>query len=237
MPDIQPQTRHTAASHTPATVVVGVDGSDGSITAVRWAASHARATGARLRLIHAARESVSATIALPVPVSFTGAAPPRGRRARPGKRVVALAVAEARMFAPNVEVSGGVQHGSAADVLVDASAGASLLVVGSRGLSRLSRSLTGSVGIQVTAQAHCPTAVIRGEGDPTDRSWWRWTGRRPQNRRCDSLSPRRPADIPASSPCTPGHHPSCRSGPDTPSPTRRSAPQPAPSWPGPLAGW
>jgi nucleotide-binding universal stress UspA family protein len=163
MPDIEPQTRHTAGT---ATIVVGVDGSDNAITAVRWAAGHARATGARLRLIHAVRESVSATIALPVPVSFTGAAPPRRRRARPGKRSVALAAAEARMYAPDVEVSGGVQHGNPVDVLVDASAGASLLVVGSRGLSRLSGSLTGSVGVQVTAQAHCPTAVVRGEGHP-----------------------------------------------------------------------
>ena len=155
--------RATPPAHTPATVVVGVDGSDGAITAVRWAASHARATGARLRLIHAVRESVSATVVLPVPGSFTAA--PRRRRARPGKRVVALATAEARLFAPNVEVSGCVEPGGAVEVLVNASAGASLLVVGSRGLSRLSGSLTGSVGVQVTARAHCPTVVVRGEGD------------------------------------------------------------------------
>lgn len=164
MPDGQPQTRRTTDTH--ATVVVGVDGSDSAITAVRWAATYASATGARLHLIYAVRESVSVSVALPVPVSFTGVAPPRRRRARPGNRVVALAAAEARMFAPDVEVSGSVEPGSAVDVLVDASAGASLLVVGSRGLSRLSGSLTRSVGVQVSAQAHCPTAVIRGEGDP-----------------------------------------------------------------------
>jgi nucleotide-binding universal stress UspA family protein len=164
MPNIQPQNDHTAGAHSPATIVVGVDGSDSALTAVRWAAGYARATGARLRLIHAVRESVSATVALPMAVGLTAAAP-RRRRAHPGRRVVALAVAEARLFAPNVEVSSGVEPGGAVDVLVDASAGASLLVVGSRGLSRLSGTLTGSVGVQLTAQALCPTAVIRGEGD------------------------------------------------------------------------
>jgi nucleotide-binding universal stress UspA family protein len=79
--------------------------------------------------------------------------------------MVAVAAAEARMFAPGVEGSGRVEPGSAVDVLVDASAGASLLVVGSRGLSRLSGSLTDSVGVQVSARAHCPTVVVRGEGD------------------------------------------------------------------------
>ncbi|WP_158647660.1 universal stress protein [Actinoplanes sp. ATCC 53533] len=152
MPDIQPRTRHTGRANTPATVVVGIDGSDGTITAGRWAASHARVIGARLRLVHAVTESVSATAVLP-PVSIT--ATPHRRRARPRKRVVALATAEARLFAPNVEVSGCVAPGGAAEVLIDASAGGSLLVVGSRGLSRLSGSLTGSVGVQVSARAHC----------------------------------------------------------------------------------
>jgi nucleotide-binding universal stress UspA family protein len=162
MPAIHPQTRHSGSTPSPATVVVGVDGSDGTITAVRWAAGHARATGARLRLVHAVKESVSATVTLPMPMSVTGTVP--RRRAHPGKRVVALATAEARLYAPNVEVSGYVKPGGAVDVLVDASVDASLLVVGSRGLSKLSGALTGSVGVQVSAQAHCPTAVIRAEG-------------------------------------------------------------------------
>nr|WP_221381968.1 universal stress protein [Actinoplanes polyasparticus] len=163
MPDVQPQTRRTAGLHGPATVVVGVDGTDGAITAVRWAATHARATGARLQLIEAVKESVSATITLPAPVSFTGVAP--RSRARPGGRALALATAEARLFAPNVEISGRIELGGGADVLVAASAGADLLVVGSRGPGRLSGSLAGSVGMRVATQAHCPTAVICGDGD------------------------------------------------------------------------
>jgi nucleotide-binding universal stress UspA family protein len=62
-------------------------------------------------------------------------------------------------------VSGYVEPGSAVDVLVDASAEASLLVVGSRGLSRLHGSLMDSVGMQVSARARCPTVVVRGEGE------------------------------------------------------------------------
>ena len=162
MSDVRSQRRHTASTPTPDTVVVGIDGSDGAIAAVRWAATYARATGARLRLVHAVRESASATVALTAPVSFTGAPPPRRRRARPGKRVVASATAEARLFAPNVEVSGYIQPGGTVDVLVHASTGASLLVVGSPDMSWAP---TGSIGWQASTQAHCPTAIIRGSTD------------------------------------------------------------------------
>lgn len=164
MPDVQPQTQCATSVRGADTIVVGVDGSTGTIDAVRWAAARARATGARLRLVHAFRESVTATVSLPAAAGLTGAAP-RRRRTRPGRRVVQLAVAEARMFAPNVEVSGQVEPGDAVEVLVGASVGAGLLVVGSRGLSRVAGSLTGSTGVQVSAQAHCPTVVVCGEGD------------------------------------------------------------------------
>lgn len=165
MSEIQSRTRPTTATRTPSTVVVGVDGSDGAISAVRWAARHARATGARLRLIHAVRESAGATVPLPPPASFAGAAPRRRRRARPAKRVVALAAAEARLFAPAVEVSGYIQPGGTVDVLVHASAGASLLVVGARASAAPSATPDGPIGVRVAAQAHCPTALIPGDGD------------------------------------------------------------------------
>lgn len=164
MPGIQPQPRRTTGAPPSDAIVVGVDGSDGSINAVRWAAGHARAVGARLCLIHAFRESVTATIALPPPAAVGGRAL-RRRRTRPGRRVVTVAATEARLFASHVEVSGWVEPGGAVEVLAGASAGARLLVVGSRGLGGPTDSLTGSVGLQVTAQAECPTVVVRGAGD------------------------------------------------------------------------
>jgi nucleotide-binding universal stress UspA family protein len=165
MPDVQSQTHRTTSVPGAGTIVVGADGSVGAIDAVRWAAGRARAIGARLRLVHAFRESVTATVALPVAAGFATGVTPRRRTARPSRRVVALAVAEARMFAPNIEVSGHVEPGDAVDVLVGASAGAGMLIVGSRGLGRVAGSLTGSIGVQVSAQAHCPTVVVCGEGD------------------------------------------------------------------------
>ena len=153
-----------ARDDTTAVMVVGVDGSDGAISAVRWAARHARETGAGLRLVYAATASATASIALPVPVSVTGAV--RRRPTRSGDRVLAVAAAEAGMFAPQAEVSGRLVTGDAVEALVDASGEAALLVVGSRRLGRVSGSLVGSVGAQVAARAGCPTVVVRGDGDP-----------------------------------------------------------------------
>jgi nucleotide-binding universal stress UspA family protein len=158
-------TRRTADAPTSAAVVVGVDGSDGAITAVRWAAVHARDIGAQLRLVYAASAPASTTVALPVPVSITGATP-RRRRARPGKRVLALAASEVGMYASAVEVSGRLVPSGAVDALLKESVGAGLLVVGSRGMSRVSATLVGSVGVQVAAQACCPTVVVRSGGTP-----------------------------------------------------------------------
>jgi nucleotide-binding universal stress UspA family protein len=166
MPDTKSQPQmHATTGHAPTTVIVGVDGSDGSIFAIRWAAGHARDIGARLRLIYAASEPATATITLPLPVNITGGVT-RRHRSRPGERVMARATAEARRFAPGVEVSGRLDPGGAVDALVYESTDASLLVVGSRDLGRSSGSSASSIGMQVAAQARCPTVVVRGEGEP-----------------------------------------------------------------------
>jgi nucleotide-binding universal stress UspA family protein len=51
----------------------------------------------------------------------------------------------------------------ATTALVAASRGADLLVVGNRGRGALAGALLGSVAFSVTAAAHCPVVVVRGE--------------------------------------------------------------------------
>jgi len=47
-------------------------------------------------------------------------------------------------------------------VLFDASAGADLLVLGSRGHGGFSGALLGSVGQHCVRHAHCPVVIVRG---------------------------------------------------------------------------
>ena len=61
-----------------------------------------------------------------------------------------------------------VVEGNPAQVLLDASDGADLLVVGSRGHGGFAEALLGSVSQHCVHHAHCPVVVIRGQ-DMTDR--------------------------------------------------------------------
>ena len=54
-------------------------------------------------------------------------------------------------------------EGNAAQVLLDASDGADLLVVGSRGHGGFTEALLGSVSQHCVHHAHCPVVVIRGQ--------------------------------------------------------------------------
>ena len=56
-----------------------------------------------------------------------------------------------------------VMKGHPAQVLIDATADASLLVVGSRGHGSFADALLGSVGQYCVHHAHCPVLIIRGE--------------------------------------------------------------------------
>jgi nucleotide-binding universal stress UspA family protein len=63
--------------------------------------------------------------------------------------------------ADSVQVRLTVHEGPAAQVLVDASAGAELLVVGSRGRGAMRSSLLGSVALHCATHAACPVVVVR----------------------------------------------------------------------------
>ena len=65
---------------------------------------------------------------------------------------------------PEVPVQGRVVRARAARALVEASAHAQLVVVGSRGRGGLAGTLLGSVSRAVLLHAHCPVAVVRRSG-------------------------------------------------------------------------
>src|SRR5262245_4088935 len=110
-------------------IVVGVDGSESSIDALRWAAQQAGLTGA----------SVEATIAWHYPLLLGGYAwPPFGMLedwdfpAQAGK-LLADSVARAQLPGDRTRIAEVVREGDPAQVLIDQAGGADLLVVGSRG--------------------------------------------------------------------------------------------------------
>jgi nucleotide-binding universal stress UspA family protein len=139
-------------------IVVGIDGSEGSKAALRWALDEARLRGAVLEAL--------AVWHLPVMAIASGYAPAFDEEAISGLRagsekIVVDALAELRDDAAGVDVRTHVHEGVPAEILVERSAGADLLVVGSRGLGGFSRLLLGSVGDACAHHARCPVVIVR----------------------------------------------------------------------------
>ncbi len=131
-------------------IVVGVDGSDASIDAVRWALGQATLTGSELEVLTSWN----------VPNEFAELVADEidwDARAR--------ALLEDTLAAVHIEddlkVTRTARPGHPAKVLTDASARAELLVVGSRGHDGFAGMLLGSVSTHVAAHAHCPVVVVR----------------------------------------------------------------------------
>lgn len=137
-------------------IVVGVDGSAPSRAALAWAARQARLTGA----------TVEAIIAWQYPAAYgytMPAAPEINYNYEEiAAKVIADTIAEVCGRGEPVTIVSRVVEGNAAQVLLDASAGAELLVVGSRGHGGFFEALLGSVGQHCVHHATCPVVVIRG---------------------------------------------------------------------------
>jgi nucleotide-binding universal stress UspA family protein len=135
-------------------IVVGVDGSPSSAAALRWAGRQARATGASLRVITSWHDPSAYGYEVPLPSDW--------RPDQEAARIQADALAAAADELDGVTVETSVSEGQAAAVLVEASAKADLLVVGSRGHGELAGILLGSVSEYCAAHADCPVVVVRG---------------------------------------------------------------------------
>ena len=136
-------------------IVVGVDGSDASREALRWAVAEARLRSARLRVVHA-------WWAYPM----GGAAdPPITERVGGDAQSAVEAFVTETVRGEDVDVEVvAVQGRQASAALSDAAKGADLLVVGSRGAGGFTGLLLGSVSQQCTYHAPSPVVIVRRRG-------------------------------------------------------------------------
>jgi nucleotide-binding universal stress UspA family protein len=142
----------------PGRIVVGVDGSESSLEALDWAARQAHFTGSTLEVITTWEWPSSYGWAVPVPSDFDPEDDVR--------RSLDSAVARVRATYPDVQVDRRVVNGHPAPILVEASKGADLLVVGSRGHGEFMGMLLGSCSEHCATNAHCPVLIYR---DTTSR--------------------------------------------------------------------
>jgi nucleotide-binding universal stress UspA family protein len=136
-------------------IIVGVDGSEASLDAVRWALRQAELTGS----------SVEALISWQFPrqygEEFYGEEFDWEKIATDTLRSSLAQLGDEAQ----TRIEPRVVQGHPAQALVEASAGASLLVVGSRGHGGFVGMLIGSVSEHVIAHAQCPVLVVRHHED------------------------------------------------------------------------
>jgi nucleotide-binding universal stress UspA family protein len=141
----------------PKDVVVGADGTDCALAAVRWAAREAARRGVPLRIVHAApylgREDPS------------GAPSPELPTAR---RITAKAYTVARHTAPGVAASTEVVMTDPATALLSAADHGALIVLGSSATGAADEMVLAPVALRVSARSPRPVVVVprhRGRSD------------------------------------------------------------------------
>lgn len=134
-------------------IVVGIDGSPSSLDALSWAARQADLTASTLEIVMTWEWPSSYGWAAPVPSDFD---PEEDVR-----KALDSAVEGVRAEHPGIAIDPRVVSGHPAPILVEASKGADLLVIGSRGHGEFVGMLIGSVSEYCATNAHCPVLVHR----------------------------------------------------------------------------
>ncbi len=139
-------------------IVVGTDGSASSATAVAWAARQAEGTGATVEAVMAWDWMTTYGWGFVIPPDLD----PRADSAR----TLEHELAPARAAHPAVVIESNLVEGPAAQLLVERSSDADLLVVGSRGHGGLVGAIIGSVSEYCVSHARCPVLVMHGPSVP-----------------------------------------------------------------------
>ncbi|MHB8060505.1 MAG: universal stress protein [Gaiellaceae bacterium] len=138
-------------------IVVGVDGSECSRSALRFALEEAHIRRAKLRIV--------VVWHVPLAAYSAGWAPPPPSLAEDSETAANELLAEAletvKESGDSVEIEPVVREGQSAQILIEESAKAELLVIGSRGRGGFRDLLLGSVSQQCAHHARCPVTIVR----------------------------------------------------------------------------
>ena len=137
------------------TIVVGVDGSDGSIAALRAALKEAKARNAALKVVSAWHIPPAAYGSgwAPVPVN-------RSDFEIIGEAALTKSLDAIAAEKDRVPITSIVREGQAAEILLAEAKNADMLVVGTRGLGGFRGLLLGSVSQQCAHHADCPVLIV-----------------------------------------------------------------------------
>jgi len=137
-------------------IVVGIDGSDASLTALDFALVEGGNRGLPVHVVHAWSIPVP-----PVPLGGPGVGGPSDQALRDAAQgLLDEAVAYGAKVAPDVEVTAELRTAAPATALLTASHDALMTVVGAGRKGTVGELLLGSVSLQVATHAPCPVVVV-----------------------------------------------------------------------------
>jgi nucleotide-binding universal stress UspA family protein len=143
-------------------IVAGVDGSPSSREALQWAVRQARLTGSTVDAVIAWHFPVTADGFGMAPVTVDGV----GLEVSAAKTLADVIAGLPEPPGPGVTINQLVVEGNTVQMLLDAAAGADLLVLGSRGHGGFTAALLGSVSLNCVHHAPCPVVIVRGHEHP-----------------------------------------------------------------------
>lgn len=140
-------------------IVVGIDGSAGSLRALRWAVQEAQLRGLKVRAIMAWEQPVAYGSSTMWSLGVDPSAESKEDLALAARIEVSRLEGESGPV-DDIAISYEALEGHPAEVLLLAAQDAELLVVGSRGHGGFVGALLGSVSQHVVQHARCPVTVI-----------------------------------------------------------------------------
>ncbi len=149
----------------PGRIVVGVDGSDESAAALRWAVAEGRLRDAQVEAVHAwsfVPMTTTADSGL-VPMPWTESTEMLEATHDAAARIAEEQVTSVLGAGHGVALS--LVQGEASEALLEAARGADLLVVGNRGRGALKEVFVGSTSGRVADHAPCPVVIVRAYSD------------------------------------------------------------------------
>lgn len=149
-------------THSPASVVVGLDGTHSALDAALWAVDEAVSRDIPLRLVYAID---------PHHTSGSELGDAAGDLAT-AETAVRCAVTAVESTAKPVKIEMEILRARPARALIDASASAAMLCLGDTGPEHCPQGRIGSTAAEVTASARCPVAIVRGHNSRPRRGDW-----------------------------------------------------------------